>query len=49
MIYFEKGVTSVEDGVESKSYDKCDEKDAEYVHICGHDKNPPTSCVRRKL
>ena len=54
MIIYEKETTKEEviDGkTESvKSFDVVEkESDANYVHYCGHDKNPPEPCKRVKI
>lgn len=54
MIIYEKSTTK-EEIVEGKaemvkSYDAVEkEEEAEYIHICGHDKNPPEPCRRVKI
>lgn len=34
---------------EEISFKEVDKKDAEYVHICGHDKDPPEPCRRVRI
>lgn len=34
---------------EEISFKEVDKKDAEYLHICGHDKDPPEPCRRVKI
>ena len=31
------------------SFKPVEEKDANYIHYCGHDTNPPTPCKRVKI
>lgn len=34
---------------EEISFKEVDKKDADYIHLCGHDKDPPEPCRRVKI
>ena len=46
---FEKLETKEVLGVSETNFKEVAEKDAEYIHYCGHDKNPPEPCKRKKI
>ena len=47
---YEKELITEKEGVEEKVISLVDkEEDADYIHYCGHDTNPPTSCKRVKI
>jgi len=33
----------------TSSYKEVEKADADFVHICGHDTNPPTPCRRERI
>ena len=46
---YEKHTTSEKDGIEEKSVQVVEKSEANYIHVCGHDTNPPTSCKMVKI
>ena len=46
---FEKETIEIKDEIEEKKIEEVEEKDANYVHYCGHDTDPPTACKRVKI
>ena len=46
MIIFEKKKTELSEGISQETFEAAAEKDADYMHICGHDKSPPEPCRR---
>ena len=50
MIIYEKEITKDKEGETEKSMQVVDKKsEADYIHVCGHDKNPPEPCKRKKI
>ena len=49
MEIYEKHTTSEKDGVQDKSVEVVEKDEANYLHVCGHDTNPPTPCRLVKI
>lgn len=50
MIIYEKENITEKDGETERSLAVVDkEADADFIHDCGHDKNPPQPCKRTKI
>lgn len=45
---YEKIVNTEKDGVQEHTISLVDKEEANYIHYCGHDTNPPTPCRRVK-
>ena len=46
---YEKAVITEKDSIQEQTITSVDKEEANYIHYCGHDTNPPTPCRRAKL